>query len=101
MEIDQATPYESSDADLIFKLQEKLEALKSQVHQWKAKAKGMPQLLRTLKIERQLINGQVCHVFQFSSKRATTILTISQRILLLHPKNGPINPSWANRLGPH
>ena len=35
-------PEASSDAELILKLQDKLDSLKNQVHTWTAKAKGKP-----------------------------------------------------------
>ena len=40
MEVIKESNEASSDADLIFKLQEKLDSLKNQVHTWTAKAKG-------------------------------------------------------------
>ena len=35
-------PEASADAELILKLQDKLDSLKNQVHTWTAKAKGKP-----------------------------------------------------------
>ena len=35
-------PEASADAELILKLQDKLDSLKNQIHTWTAKAKGKP-----------------------------------------------------------